>query len=209
MRLNIFCCLYKASMRVHGYRTFFPSFLPSTFVFQWFGVPTTHSTQTRISPLQMCGFRAMAVWYRKKNTTLRYRPRLKKYQTKIQMTAILTVASQHGLSLLVFVSCFLLCLHNLIIPFVPFLRQCVIYAQHKYFNQLVHFSLFFIIHIPRKQKSRAFTIIFHTSPDFISLFWSGLAMLIHGAWVMSLQIQLGRNWFRKYRFFKTIIIPHY
>ena len=88
--------------------------LPSLF-FQWFGIPTTRSTQPRISPSKMYEFRTTAVRYRKKNTTLK-RPRLKKYQTKIQTTVILTVASQHGLSLPVFVSCFLLWLHNLIIP---------------------------------------------------------------------------------------------
>jgi hypothetical protein len=52
----------------------------------------------------------------------------------------------------------LLRLHNLIILFSPFLRQCVIQARRKYFNQLVLPTLsssFFIFHIPRKQKSRA------------------------------------------------------
>ena len=85
------------------------SFPPTTVVFQWFGIPKIRSPhQTRISPFKMCEFRATAVRYRKKNTTLKCRPRLKKYQTKIhlQTTVILTVASQHGLSSPAFVSLF-------------------------------------------------------------------------------------------------------
>ena len=57
---------------------FFPTFPPTTLVFQWFGVPTTRSTQTRISPSKMYESRTTAVRYRKRNTTLKCRPRLKK-----------------------------------------------------------------------------------------------------------------------------------
>ena len=61
----------------------------------------------------------------------------------------------------------------------PFLRLCVIQARRKYSNS--YFLPFFIVHIPRKQKSRTFTLIPHASPDFIPYFRTGLAMLIHGA----------------------------
>ena len=146
----------------------------------------------------MYEFRAMAVRYRKRNATLKCRRRSKKYQTKMQTTVILTVASQHGLSLLAFVS-FIMWLHSLMIPSPPFLRLCVIHHRRKYINQLVpatvSFSLFFSPSFRGiKYRVLLFQYLMHHLISFpIS---EGLAMLIHGAWVIFFQIQHGINWLR-------------
>ena len=92
----------------------------------------------------MYEFRATAVRYRKKNTTLKYSPRLKRYRTRLQTTVILTVASQHGLSLPVFVVSPSYCGFTIYNIFPPFLRPCVIHPRRKYFNQPVPSNLIFL-----------------------------------------------------------------
>ena len=166
--------IYKASMRPHGTDISFFLSLPPLVAFQWFGLPKILSTQTRTSLSKMYEFLATAVRYRKRNTTLKCRSRLKKYQTKILTTIILTVASQHGLSLPVSVSLPFFNCDFMILKyfFPPSLRPCVIHARRKYFSQLVSnvIFLFFIVPIRRQQKSLAFTLIFCASSDFILYF---------------------------------------
>ena len=94
--------------------------------------------------------------------------------------------------------------------FPPFLRPCVIHPQRKYFNQPVLSNLIFLFfYRPHSAETKIPCSFFNIYCITWYFFWTGLAMLIHGAWVMFLQLPLGRNWLRKYRFSKTITIQRY